>query len=60
LRANLLPDMSASIGQQSRTINLSAYGLQSGEPSGIIGPYSTFDVPATMTQKIIDLSSLRR
>jgi outer membrane protein len=58
-RASLLPDMSASIGQQSRTINLSAYGLQSGEQSAIVGPYSTFDARATMTQKIIDLSSLR-
>src|SRR5262245_57556000 len=41
-RASLLPDTSASIGQQSRTTNLSAYGLQTGEQSGIVGPYSTF------------------
>src|SRR5262249_5797484 len=63
-RSKLLPDMSASIGQQSRTVNLSAYGLQSpgmqspGMPA-FVGPFNTFDARTTVSQKIFDLSSLQ-
>jgi outer membrane protein TolC len=66
VRANLLPDVSASIGTQSQTRNLSAYGFQA-ENLGtgfdiprVVGPFNTFDARGTVTQKLFDLSSIRR
>jgi outer membrane protein len=65
-RANLLPDISASVGQQSQTQSLTAFGLQSESlPEGfvlpsVVGPYNTFDARGTLTQKIFDISSVRR
>jgi outer membrane protein TolC len=65
-RAALLPDISASVGQQNRTQSLTAFGLRSeslpGEFQfpGTVGPYNTFDARATFSQKLFDLSSIRR
>src|SRR5262245_4001288 len=49
VRADLLPDISASIGQQSQTRSLTEFGLDSRTlASGLklpdlVGPYNTFD-----------------
>jgi outer membrane protein len=59
-RGNLLPDISASVGQQTRTINLTTFGLQMEGQPGTVGPFNTFDARGTVTQKLFDLSSLRR
>jgi outer membrane protein len=66
-RAALLPDVEASLTQQSRTENLAALGLDSVAlpipgfhfPT-FVGPFSTFDARATATQSVFDFSSNRR
>jgi outer membrane protein len=66
VRAELLPDINASIGQQSRTLSLTESGLRSADlPRGfelpsIVGPFNTFEARGTLTQKLFDLSSIRR
>jgi len=66
-RAALLPDLEASVTQQSRTENLAALGLGSVVlpipgfhfPT-FVGPFATFDARATATQSLFDFSSIRR
>jgi outer membrane protein len=66
-RAALLPDLEASVTQQSRTENLAALGLDSVAlpipgfhfPT-FVGPFATFDARATATQSVFDFSSIRR
>jgi outer membrane protein TolC len=66
VRGSLLPDISASVGAQRQTRNLNAYGLQSDRlGSGIdlptvVGPFNTFDARGTVSQKLFDLSAIRR
>jgi outer membrane protein len=66
VRAQLLPDVSATIGQQRQTRSLSSLGFQSDAlPKGfelpsVVGPYNTFDARGSVSQKIFDLSALRR
>lgn len=66
-RAALLPDLEASVTDQSRTENLAALGLGSVAipvpgfrfPT-FVGPFSTFDARVTATQSVFDFSSIRR
>src|ERR1700689_5374610 len=66
-RAALLPDLEASVTQQSRTENLAALGLGAAAipipgfhfPT-FVGPFATFDARATATQSVFDFSSIRR
>lgn len=66
-RAALLPDLEASVTEQSRTENLAALGLQAVAlpipgfhfPT-FVGPFSTFDARATATQSVFDFGSIRR
>jgi outer membrane protein len=66
-RAALLPDLEASVTQQSRTENLAALGLGAVAlpipgfhfPT-FVGPFATFDARATATQSVFDFSSIRR
>jgi outer membrane protein len=66
-RAALLPDLEASVTEQSRTENLAALGLGSVAlpipgfhfPT-FVGPFGTFDARATATQSVFDFSSIRR
>jgi len=66
VRAQLLPDLSASVGQQRQTRSLSSMGLQSSDvPAGlqlpsVVGPFNTFDARATASQKLFDISAVRR
>lgn len=64
-RATLLPDISASVGQQQQTRSLAAAGLVENLPAGIelpavTSPFNTFDARGVVAQKIFDLSSIRR
>ena len=65
-RAALLPDLSGSVARQSQTRNLAALGLQVQTPiPGVViprfvGPFSTFDARAFVSQKIFDLAAIRR
>jgi outer membrane protein TolC len=60
LRAELLPDISASVGQQRRAVNLAQFGLNSSSlPSGP-RPFNTFEARSKVTMRLFDLSTMRR
>ena len=62
-RAELLPHLEASIGYQNQTRNLEALGLQPSplfRPPTLVGPFTTFDARANLTQTIFHLGSIRR
>ena len=62
-RAELLPHLGASVGYQNQTRNLEAMGLQPTSmfrPPTLVGPFTTFDARANLTQTIFDLGSIRR
>ncbi len=62
-RAELLPHLGASVGYQNQTRNLEAMGLQPTSmfrPPTRVGPFTTFDARANLTQTIFNLGSIRR
>ena len=58
VRAELLPDISASVGQQSQTLNLGEYGLRTEGIPTLVGPFNTFDARGRLNMKLFDLSSV--
>ena len=54
--ADLLPDVSANVGEARQVINLDAYGFP-GEPS-IIGPFNVFDARVGLSQPVLDMRAL--
>ncbi|HYK90914.1 MAG TPA: TolC family protein [Acidobacteriota bacterium] len=65
-RAALLPNLDASVSQQSQTRNLAAFGIRIQLPipgfvfPTFVGPFSVFDARAAASQSVFDLSSIRR
>src|SRR5215469_7475823 len=66
-RAALLPDVEASFSDQNQTRNLVALGIhQISLPvpgyqfPTFVGPFTTADARATVTQSVLDFSSIRR
>lgn len=62
-RAALLPHLGGSVGYQNQTRNLEAMGLQPTSmfrPPTLVGPFTTFDARANLTQTIFNLGSIRR
>jgi len=65
-RAALLPNVSASMAEQSVTRNLEAFGLHLNLPiPGFnfpirVGPFNVFDARATASQTVLNLGSIRR
>jgi len=65
-RAALLPNVSASVGQQNVTRNLEAFGISFRLPSPefdiptFAGPFNVFDTRATASLNVLNLSSIRR
>ena len=62
-RAGLLPHVEGYFGIQRKTVNLEAFGIQPNPILGIqtlVGPFTTIDARATLTQTIFDLSTIRR
>ncbi len=65
-RAPLLPNVSASIGQQNMTRNLEAFGLHLNLPIPgftfpvLVGPFNVFDARASASQTILNMGVLRR
>jgi outer membrane protein len=65
-RAALLPNVDSSVGQQSQTRNLLAFGINPTIPiPGFVfptfaGPYSVFDARLTASQSLLDLSAIRK
>jgi outer membrane protein TolC len=65
-RSALLPNLDAAMSAQSQTRNLAAFGIRIKVPiPGVeipefVGPFTTTDMRAQVTQSIFDLSSIRR
>jgi outer membrane protein TolC len=65
-RAALLPNLDATVSQQSVTRNLAAFGIRVQLPIPgfsfpvFVGPFNVFDARATASQTVFDLSSFRR
>ena len=64
-RAAFLPDIEASVTDQSETVNLRSFGLNFPLPAGVsfpslVGPFSVFDARATANQSVFDFSSIRK
>jgi len=65
-RAALLPDLEASMTERSQTESLAAMGIKIVVPMPnfqfptFVGPFTTMDARATVTQSVFDFSSIRR
>ncbi len=65
-RAALLPNLDASVSDESQTRNLAAFGIRIQLPipgfvfPTFVGPFNVFDARATASQTAFDLSSIRR
>lgn len=65
-RGALLPNLSASVAEQSTTRNLQAAGIRFNLPvpgfslPTLVGPFNIFDARATASQTLLNLGSLRR
>lgn len=54
--AELLPDLSGSVGHRRQVINLEAFGFPAPDP--IVGPFNVFDARVALSQAIVDVSAL--
>jgi outer membrane protein TolC len=65
-RAALLPDVEASLTDRDQTANLAAMGIHISVPipgfvfPTFVGPFTTMDARATVTQSVFDFSSIKR
>jgi len=65
-RSALLPNISASVSDQSVTRNLEAFGLRLNLPipgfvfPKLVGPFTVLDTRATASQSILNLGAIRR
>ena len=65
-RAALLPDLEASLTDRDQTSNLAAMGIKISVPipgfvfPTFVGPFTTMDARATVTQSVFDFSSIKR
>jgi outer membrane protein TolC len=65
-RAALLPDLEASVAERNQTESLAAMGIKIVVPipnfqfPTFVGPFTTMDARATVTQSVFDFSSIRR
>ncbi|MBZ5584291.1 MAG: TolC family protein [Acidobacteriia bacterium] len=65
-RAALLPNLDASLNEQSRTANLAAMGVQISVPipgfhfPTFVGPFTTIDARVSGAQSVFDFASIRR
>ncbi|HME59187.1 MAG TPA: TolC family protein, partial [Terracidiphilus sp.] len=64
--AALLPDLEASWAERDQTANLAAMGIHISVPipgfqfPTFVGPFTTMDARATVTQSVFDFSSIKR
>jgi outer membrane protein TolC len=66
-RAAFLPDIEATVTEQSETVNLKSYGIDFKLPPSLgltfptfVGPFTIFDARATANQSVFDFSSIRK
>jgi outer membrane protein TolC len=57
--ADLLPNVSAAVGERRQTVNLAAFGfpLPPGTPS-FVGPFNVFDARVALSQSVFDLEAI--
>ena len=66
VRAALLPDLSSAFNVQNQTRNLAAFGIRITSPipgfsiPTFVGPFTTVDARASVTQSVFDIASIRR
>src|SRR5271156_5232366 len=62
--SDLLPNINADVQEVAEKESLEALGLRSGGPFGnippVIGPFSYFDVRASVTQRLFDWKSIQK
>jgi outer membrane protein TolC len=64
VRAALLPNLNANISENVQQLNLAANGFRFSSPSPafqiptIVGPFNFFDLRATLSQRVFDLTAL--
>lgn len=58
---DMLPNVNARVGESVNQINLAAFGFTPppGSPT-VVGPFSVFDARATYSQRVLDLSAMRK
>lgn len=54
--ADLLPNVSASLGERRQVINLEAFGFKTTQP--VVGPFNIFDARVYVSQPLVDVSAL--
>ncbi len=62
-RSTLLPHLDGTIGETDQTRNLEALGLRPDgqfRPPTLVGPFTTFDARASLSQTLFDFPSIRR
>jgi outer membrane protein TolC len=61
VRSNLMPNLNANLREVVEQINLQAFGFPSNLPGipQVVGPFNYFDLRATLTQTVADLTALR-
>jgi outer membrane protein TolC len=57
VRSGLLPNLSASLRENVQQTNLAVFGFRIPFGPSIIGPFNYFDLRATLTQNIADLTT---
>jgi len=57
-RSTLLPNLNGNLREAVQQTNLATLGLRSNFIPQIIGPYNYFDLRATLTQNVADLTAL--
>jgi outer membrane protein TolC len=63
VRSNLLPNINGYLSETLQQVNLNAFGLRLNQPlpnfsiPTIVGPFNLYDLRATLTQSVIDLTA---
>jgi outer membrane protein TolC len=57
-RSSLLPNLNSSLKESIQQTNIAALGIRSPNIPTIVGPYNFFDLRATLTQTIADMTAL--
>ncbi|HYI94454.1 MAG TPA: TolC family protein [Bryobacteraceae bacterium] len=56
-RSALMPNLSASLRENIQQINLAAFGFSIPSGPSVVGPFNYFDLRATLTQNIADITA---
>lgn len=58
-RSALLPNLNGAVRETVQQTNLRAFGLRFPGVPGVVGPFNYFDLRATLTQSLFDLTALK-